>query len=242
MLRKLISCQFAIILNRMQKKPLVFVTIIFFALLGLAIYSLPSSISVKVFAMKKTTKIVCTLSGGPNPDKKYDCCYEEYDSNTGSTLGVYCADCWKNAEGSFACNDYVKVLPRKAGELLGSNVLKDLKEAPSLTVEGGDTNNTNNTINRIKNKLNLQELPPLTETNKAPPSTSDHPSDEKTGKSENKDLSSSSSSSSSSSDVSRDTPIKEGSKTDDSSNKHKNNDLKDGSSSSSDALKENASP
>ena len=217
----------------MQKKALVFV-VITFALLGLAIYSLPSSISVKVFAMKKTTKILCTLSGGPNPDKKYDCCYEEYDSNTGSTLGVYCADCWKNEEGSFACNDYVKVLPRKAGELLGSNVLKDLKEGPSLTTEGSGSNDT---INRIKNKLNLQELPPLTETtNKAPTSTSDHPSDEKTGKSENKDLSSSSS------DVSRDTQIKEGSKTDDSgSNKNKNDDLKD-SSSSSDVLKDNPSP
>ena len=238
MLRKLITCQFAIIVNRMEKKPLIFVTIIF-VLLGLAIYSLSSTISVKVFAMKKTTKILCTLSGGPNPDKKYDCCYEEYDSNTGSTLGVYCADCWKNAEGSFACNDYVKVLPRKAAELLGSNVLKDLKEGPSLTTESGDTNNTNITINHIKNKLNLQELPPLTETtNKAPPSTSDHQSDEKTGKSENKDLSSSSSS-----DVSHDIPIKEGSKTDDSSNKHKNDDLKDrSSSSSSDALKDNASP
>lgn len=220
----------------MQKKPLVFVTIIF-VLLGLAIYSVPSSISIRVFAMKKTTQILCTLAGGPNPTKKYDCCYEEYDSNTGSTLGVYCADCWKNAEGSFACNDYVKVLPRKAAEFLGSNVLKDLKEGPSLTTEGGATNDT---INHIKSKLNVQELSPLTETtNKAPPSTSDHPSDEKTGKSENKDLSSSSSSSS---DLSSDTKTDEGSKTDDSSsNKHKNDDLKDRSS-GRDVLKDDASP
>jgi hypothetical protein len=215
----------------MQEKPLVFVAIIF-ALLVLAIYSSSSSLSVKVFAMKKTTKILCTLSGGPNPDKKYDCCYEEYDSNTGSTLGVYCADCWKNEEGSYACNDYVKVLPRKAGELLGSNVLKELKEGgSSLLTEGA----TNDTRNHIKNKLNSQELSPLTETNKAPPSTSDHPSNEKKGKSENNDISSSS-------DISPDTKSNDGSNTDDSSNKHKN-DLKDkSSSSSSDALKDNASP
>ena len=181
--------------------------------------------------MKKTTKILCTLSGGPNPDKKYDCCYEEYDSKTGSTLGVYCADCWKNEEGSYACNDYVKVLPRKAGELLGSNVLKELKEGGvSLLSEGS----TNDTSNHIKSKLNVQELSPLTETNKAPLSTSDHPSDEKTGKSQKNDISSSS-------DVSSDTKTDEGSKTDDSSNKQRNDDLKERSS-SSDISKDNASP
>ena len=94
--------------------------------------------------------------------------------------------------------------------------------------EGG----TNDTINRFKSKLNLQELSPLTETNNAPPSTSDQPSDEKTGKSENNDISSSS-------DISPDTKSNDGSNTDDSSNKHKN-DLKDRSS--SDVLKDNASP
>ena len=216
----------------MQKEPLVFVAIIL-TLLVLAIYS-TSSRSIMVYAMKKTSQIVCSLSGGPNPDKKYDCCYEEYDSKTGSTLGVYCADCWKNEEGSFACNDYVKVLPRKAGELLGSNVLKDLKEGPSLTTEGGATNDTSN---HIKSKLNLQDLSPLTETNKAPLSTSDKTtSDEKIGKSGSNDISSSSS------DVSSDTKTDEGSKTDDSSsNKHRNDDLKERSG-SSDVSKDNASP
>ena len=172
------------------------------------------------------------MSGGPNPDKKYDCCYEEYDSNTGSTLGVYCADCWKNEEGSYTCNDYVKVLPRKAGELLGSNVLKELKEgSSSLLTEGA----TNDTSNHIKSKLNVQELSPLTETNNKPPlSTSGHPSDEKTGKSQKNDISSSS-------DVSSDTRTDEGSKTDDSSNKHRNDDLKERIS-SSDVSKDNASP
>jgi hypothetical protein len=212
----------------MQKKPLVFVAIIL-TLLVLAIYS-TSSRSVMVLAMKKTSQIVCNLSGGPNPDKKYDCCYEEYDSKTGSTLGVYCADCWKNEEGSFACNDYVKVLPRKAGELLGANVLKELKEGgASLLTEGS----ANDTSNQIKNKLNVQELSPLTDSNKAPLSTSDHPSDVNTGKSKNNDISS---------DISSDTKTDKGSNTDDSTNKHRNDDLKERSSSSSDVSKDSASP
>jgi hypothetical protein len=221
-------CQYG---SRLQKKPLVFAAIIL-TLLVLAIYS-TSSRSVMVFAMKKTSQIVCTKAGGPNPTNKYDCCYEEYDSNTGSTLGVYCADCWINAGGSYACNDYVKVFSPRAGELLGSNVLKELKEGGASLLSDGSTNDTSN---HIKSKLNVQELSPLAETNKAPLSTSDHPSDEKTGKSQKNDISSSS-------DVSSDTKTDEGSKTDDSSNKHRNDDLKErSSSSSSDVSKDNASP
>ncbi|HZD81302.1 MAG TPA: hypothetical protein VE076_00375 [Nitrososphaeraceae archaeon] len=49
-----------------------------------------------------------------------------------------------------------------------SNILKD---GGGLLINAG----ANDTSYYIKRKLNVQELSPLTETNKASPSTSDHP-------------------------------------------------------------------
>ena len=113
----------------MHTRSMIFVVIA--VLLVAAIYG--SSSIPDACAAIKTRAIVC--SKVPSPEgNKYSCCYDEYDTKyPKGTTATYCADCWKKADGSYACNDYDKIFM----EVVTNTVpLKD-----NIDVKGADTTN-----------------------------------------------------------------------------------------------------
>jgi hypothetical protein len=59
-----------------------------------------------IYGETKTSGIDCI------PEQKtniVNCCYKEYDSETGETTAIYCAQCYNDGTGNLACNAYDKV-------------------------------------------------------------------------------------------------------------------------------------
>lgn len=68
------------------------------------IYS-PSS-TLDIFGEIKTSGIDCI----PEKDTNIvTCCYKEYDTDTGDTTAIYCAQCYDDGIGNLACDAYDKV-------------------------------------------------------------------------------------------------------------------------------------
>ena len=86
----------------MHKDALVFVFVLFLAVA--LIYS--SSHKFNALAEIKRSGIDCI------PEQKtniVNCCYKEYDTDTGETVAIYCAVCYDNGTGNLACDAYEKV-------------------------------------------------------------------------------------------------------------------------------------
>lgn len=144
---------------------------IFVVMSFLIIASIYSSSSISdVFGAIKTRSTICAKVTGTT--NQYDCCYEEYDSKyPNGVTAVYCADCWKKADGSFACNDYDKiffeVVPRDNIDIMDiksdDGITNDTKAPTDFGVlkDGGvikDDTNTNNDSNDTNVKKDLGRL------------------------------------------------------------------------------------
>lgn len=68
------------------------------------IYSTSSTLD--IFGEIKSSGIDCI----PEKSTNYvTCCYKEYDTDTGDTTAIYCAQCYDDGKGNLACNAYDKV-------------------------------------------------------------------------------------------------------------------------------------
>lgn len=68
------------------------------------IYSLSSTFD--IYEEIKKSGIDCM------PEQKtniVNCCYQEYDTDTGETIAIYCAKCYDDGTGNLACDTYYKV-------------------------------------------------------------------------------------------------------------------------------------
>ena len=87
----------------MHNDTLVFVIVSF--LTAALIYS--SSHTFNALAEIKSSGIDCIPE--KKPSNIVNCCYKEYDTNTGDTVAIYCTECYDNGTGNLACGPYEKV-------------------------------------------------------------------------------------------------------------------------------------
>ena len=45
----------------------------------------------------------------PEPSNIVTCCYEERESKSGATVGIYCTTCYDDGKGNLACGEYEKI-------------------------------------------------------------------------------------------------------------------------------------
>jgi hypothetical protein len=67
-----------------------------------------SSYTFNAFGDIKRSSIDC-IPEGPSGSNIVDCCYQETDTDTGESVGIYCATCYDDGNGNLSCGAYEKV-------------------------------------------------------------------------------------------------------------------------------------